>query len=944
VWPRLPDATDRLIFVVADPDNLVPEFDEDDNSTFQTLAILSLPDLAVSPASLVLDPPFPLPDQQVTLTVTLSNLGEQGADAILVRAYDGDPASGGTQVGGDQTVGRVDGLGSGVAAFTWVFNGSEPRPIVVQVDPANTIEEGAEDNNTAQISVTAQDSDFFVTNRYFSPNGDGVKDDTTLFYRLETSTDAQVEVEDSRGEIVRRSEVMTGASGSFPWDGLDERGRLVRDGDYLLRLTGGGAGLPRQALVSLDTDRSSLLEAVGTPYEFFRNLTCELDNIWDIQTTADEEFLYFYAPYVDDPITPRGIYRMASTGAEIQTLVPLEFFELPNTNPPRYTVANNLKVNATATHLAFEKSYEVWFADGLGNGLNRLDVPFNTDLIGFAEDGETLVVSRTDNDTLEAHPLDGFTPPRVLFQSTGYFPSSPEPAFSPDGTKLVFREYSSSGYKFWLLDIPPGESVELISQYYAHYAWSPTSTRLAMTDTTSGQDRVLVFDGDGNLISTVEPPVDPYPEDLLPPDSPTAPNPEVDNIERPTWSSNGEEFGLYVRYEDDDTYTDFGRLFVVDALTGVLDEVGITRLDDEDSETSYHVETWDGQQWIERGVLSYGLHYREQELDLSSYLPDVDGELKVRIWQTGREAAHVDHVALIVRGEGFLPARAVRLDTGDDLLPGVLYPDFEVIDLWERGMELSWSDVPNEDDLRLSLIAREETLSNRRARPFRYPAETGRVYDLALAGDGPLVVDGQQTASDGLSGPLFEVWSRPDTGHPRAVVVGYAKSDAEHLYAALDFTVDNTLYESHDWAELQVKSPQGWRHFRITADDTTYGHSGFTRTGRVHHTHKYYEFKIPLAEIDAASGDVVSVAFEAYGTAALLDDEASELLPLWGDLFWVPNERSLLYTTTYDERTAILMDEENRQSSSSTPGIRPTTPPVSVIGGALTTDGRSSHS
>ena len=192
VWPRLPDAGDRLFFVVADPDYLIPEFDETDNSTFQTLEILSLPDPAISPASLALEPPFPLPDQQVSLTVDISNLGEQPATAVLVRAFDGDPAAGGTQVGGDQIVPTIDGLSGGSAHFSWLFAGTEPRSIVVVVDPLDTIEEGAEDNNTAQIAVTAQDSDFFVTNRYFSPNGDGVQDETALFYRLETPSDGLV--------------------------------------------------------------------------------------------------------------------------------------------------------------------------------------------------------------------------------------------------------------------------------------------------------------------------------------------------------------------------------------------------------------------------------------------------------------------------------------------------------------------------------------------------------------------------------------------------------------------------------------------------------------------------------------------------------------------------------------------------------------------------------
>ncbi len=116
VWPRVPDAADRVIHVVVDPANKIPEFSEDDNSAFEVLSILSLPDPAVSEASLSLAPRFPAPSEPVTLTVTVSNLGEQDVQGLAVRAYDGDPAAGGTPVAADQIV-NLPGSGSAQAVF-----------------------------------------------------------------------------------------------------------------------------------------------------------------------------------------------------------------------------------------------------------------------------------------------------------------------------------------------------------------------------------------------------------------------------------------------------------------------------------------------------------------------------------------------------------------------------------------------------------------------------------------------------------------------------------------------------------------------------------------------------------------------------------------------------------------------------------------------------------
>ena len=275
MWSRVPDAGDRFIFVVADPGNVIPEFREDDNSGFKKLEVLSLPDLAISPPALRLAPRFPRPGDSVTLTVTVSNLGEQGADNVVAQAFEGDPAGAGMQVGGDQVF-SITGLAGAEVSFTWTFEGGETRPIVALLDPADLIEESSSLNNRAQLNVAAQEGNVFVTHRHISPNGDGVQDSTELFYGLDEPADVRIEVRNERDELVRTSDVLSGDTGSFEWDGLDHRGRLVTDADYaLLAVDSAGTTIGR-ATVGVDTDRSSLLKAVGTDFELFTNLTCEL--------------------------------------------------------------------------------------------------------------------------------------------------------------------------------------------------------------------------------------------------------------------------------------------------------------------------------------------------------------------------------------------------------------------------------------------------------------------------------------------------------------------------------------------------------------------------------------------------------------------------------------------------------------------------------------------
>ena len=58
-WNQITTFGDKLIYVIVDPAGTITEFDEQDNTAFITVEVLSLPDLAVSSASLSFSPPFP---------------------------------------------------------------------------------------------------------------------------------------------------------------------------------------------------------------------------------------------------------------------------------------------------------------------------------------------------------------------------------------------------------------------------------------------------------------------------------------------------------------------------------------------------------------------------------------------------------------------------------------------------------------------------------------------------------------------------------------------------------------------------------------------------------------------------------------------------------------------------------------------------------------------
>ena len=105
-------AEDRFVFAVADPENLVVEPDESDNTAAAELRVRSLPDLALAPTSLQLVPAIPVPGEPLSLRVTVANVGEQDSGPFALRAYLGDPAAGGAVLAEGVSAG-IPGLGGG---------------------------------------------------------------------------------------------------------------------------------------------------------------------------------------------------------------------------------------------------------------------------------------------------------------------------------------------------------------------------------------------------------------------------------------------------------------------------------------------------------------------------------------------------------------------------------------------------------------------------------------------------------------------------------------------------------------------------------------------------------------------------------------------------------------------------------------------------------------
>ncbi|WP_386065400.1 CARDB domain-containing protein [Tahibacter sp. UC22_41] len=306
-------AGDTGVFVVADADQQIAEADESNNLVLRTLNVLPFADVAVSSAAMTLVPSQPAAGAPLQVSAVVRNLGAQPARDVVVRLYEGSQETG-VAAGAEQVIAELAAGGETTVSWNWTF-GLQPgaRQLTLVADPANAVRENRKQNNLAILPLALQESGFYASERYFSPNGDGVRDATALFFARPAPGRLDVVVRNASGRAVRRfDDVGAGAdSGQLVWDGRDERGRVVADGVYLAELQLDGQR--RTALpLTVDTDRSSLVAAIDSPLLGDAKLP-ESTGWWSPPSTPATRNTLFARTRSADPLDPTlGLYRTST--------------------------------------------------------------------------------------------------------------------------------------------------------------------------------------------------------------------------------------------------------------------------------------------------------------------------------------------------------------------------------------------------------------------------------------------------------------------------------------------------------------------------------------------------------------------------------------------------------------------------------------------------------
>ncbi|MGQ0800521.1 MAG: CARDB domain-containing protein [Pseudomarimonas sp.] len=288
------ESGDAALYLFADSELEIAERSESDNMGLRDITALRLPNLSTALGAISLTPSAPVFGQPVSTRITVSNTGEQGSAAVVVRLSELAGAAR-AEVEPAVTLAALAPGASTDAVFAWTFGLIEAtQALSVEIDPDNQVREFNELDNELTVLLDTQSGDAFATELYFSPNGDGVKDQTRVVWR-QTAASEKVEVQDHSGRVVRffnALENVGNGAGAVVWDGRDDGGQLVTDGQYTLFLRHGTGQISQPVRVTLDTDQPMALEAVNTDHGVTRNLPSGGQWLAAPEGSAIDDYLY----------------------------------------------------------------------------------------------------------------------------------------------------------------------------------------------------------------------------------------------------------------------------------------------------------------------------------------------------------------------------------------------------------------------------------------------------------------------------------------------------------------------------------------------------------------------------------------------------------------------------------------------------------------------------
>lgn len=526
-WNTIPVSGEWLINFIADPDNIIDEYDESDNHAFKALNVLSLPEFVVETGSMTISPTVPAEGDQVTISIEIQNTGEQNGVNVPVTLYEG------TSLLGTNTI-TIPALSQATTQFLYDTTGrSGMHTVTVSVNPTGAILEQHSGNNTTSKSFGVQNSDLWVDNPYMAT---GKNEGTSFFFRLDEAADVTVCVVDAYNRTVRTfsgPELENTMGTTIYWDGRDDNGKLVPDGIYTIQALGSGGQILASLQVTVDNNLSSLADAMGTKYLALKNTTCDLPEVEQIEWLPQENGIVFTVNYKDETSEdyPPGLYSMMPGGGDIVTIYEHQWPEEPDTYFSISSTGQQVAYITAecASDLETLTERQLWIATPYGENSHMVDTfPWAdenglldhsesfSNKIFWSSDGQFMAYTVGINDSSESYKkelriksIDGDLSFAVTFDSTVIADSIQWNKYRPI---LLFRDYDYTAGQGVIKTVDIEGSLEVYSpedpnEQYANPYWLDSrkfvvekSDNFILIDTTQPEKRAT-FNGLENIES-----------------------------------------------------------------------------------------------------------------------------------------------------------------------------------------------------------------------------------------------------------------------------------------------------------------------------------------------------------------------------------------------------------------------------------------------------------
>lgn len=333
----------HTIIIKIDANDEIIEFNENDNIIIKDIRILIKPDAYVSSGGFQLAPTIPVLGEPLSVVVTVRNIGEQDLSDLSASLYYENSQVSNPVLIDTQNISLLSGGQSQNLNFEFIYpNDTSIDTLFIVLDELDNINEGNESNNQASINVNNQDRSLYVSNQYFSPNGDSIKDDTRITFNTNTSADYEIQILDVNSNLIRKLNPTTFLNTNFGdtlWDGKSDKGIVARDGDYTIELVNQNGNTINTTVVTLDTNRTPQFDSIINGKQKFTDLNCLGHDFRSIEFSKDGRSIYT-SYFIDaNNITQHGLFKIKEDGSRIDPLIPSQV--VGNAITSHYSVLDN---------------------------------------------------------------------------------------------------------------------------------------------------------------------------------------------------------------------------------------------------------------------------------------------------------------------------------------------------------------------------------------------------------------------------------------------------------------------------------------------------------------------------------------------------------------------------------------------------------------------------